>query len=55
MPNSRSADEADARIQIHHRMTIADQVLPQKLAPQVAHRPVVDTETAFAMDVPITS
>ena len=38
--------------EIHHRMTVSDQVLPQKLAPRVAHRPVVDSHASFAMDMP---
>src|SRR6476620_3513158 len=46
-----SIDREATENEIHHRMTIADQVLPEKLPPQVAHRPVVDAETAFAMDV----
>ena len=62
-PSPKDADRRERRYptlvcgeatenEIHHRMTIAYQVLPQKLAPRVAHRPVVDAQTSFAMDMP---
>src|SRR5262245_38880703 len=37
--------------EIHHRMAVSDQMLPEELAPAVAHLSV-NGDTAFAMNVP---
>src|SRR6266540_7186841 len=37
--------------EIHHAMAISNQVLPEKLAPQVADYDIVERHTALAMDV----